>query len=67
VKSVPHVQLVSRLETESQTSNMVLNVFCFVFLVGCVMGSEEEGSRWMDDMLPEDASEYRSHIKVLIF
>ena len=46
---------------------MIMNVFCFVFLVCCVMGSEEEGARWVDEMLAEDASEYRSHIKVLIF
>ena len=64
---MPHVQLGCRLNTESQTLTMVLKVFSFVFLVCCVMGGEEEGSRWVDEMLAEDASEYRSHIKVFIF
>ena len=64
---MPHVQLGCRLNTESQTLTMVLKLFSFVFLVCCVMGGEEEGSRWVDEMLAEDASEYRSHIKVFIF
>ena len=31
------------------------------------MGGEEEGSSWVDEILAEDASEYRFHIKVFIF
>ena len=67
MNSVLHVQLVCRLDTESQTLNMVLKVFCFVYLLCCVMGSEEEASRRVDEMPADDASEYRSHIKVFIF
>ena len=46
MKPVLHVQLLSRLDTESKTLDIALKVFCFVFLICCVFGSEEDGTRW---------------------